>query len=140
MNWPIGYQEKIEGAFGCDLNNGIIDLEFPYEGPIEGKIVLKKIRLIQKELRLIKKQLNSDMSLIRANFKEEKQNVNPNPLLVIFGGARSDVARKRQSIERALDFKLQSYKELKNFIDRAILEIDKAKVGIDLKIIEMKNE
>ena len=74
MNWPPGYQQKIEQILGQPFKGGKLKSSSLFDSS-DPKIIQKKIQLVKKQLAMVKKKLDFDMKQIRAKYSSERQKV-----------------------------------------------------------------
>jgi hypothetical protein len=101
------------------------------DNPKSVKIQVKQISLAQKQLRVFKKEINSVIRTINQNASQSNADSLVSVGLDIFGKRRwagTVRAETRRQIERDKRDTRQPYLDLKDDIDRLILEGDRLKV------------
>lgn len=101
------------------------------DNPKSVKLQVKQISLAQKQLRVIKKEINAIIRGINQQASQSGTDSLVSVGLDIFGKrkwAGSVRAETRRAIEREKKYARQPYMELKDAIDRVILEGDKLKL------------
>lgn len=101
------------------------------DNPQSVKLQVKQIRLAQKQLRAIKKELNIAIRSINQQATQSGTDSLVSVGLDIFGKRRLAGrvrAETRRAIEREKKFARQPYMELKEVVDKLILEGDRLKL------------
>jgi hypothetical protein len=101
------------------------------DDPKSVKLQVKQINLAQKQLRVFKKEINSVIRTINQNANQSNNDSLVSVGLDLFGKRRwagSVRADTRRQIEREKRDARQPYLDLKDYIDRLILEGDRLKL------------
>jgi hypothetical protein len=101
------------------------------DNPKSVKLQVKQINLAQKQLRVFKKDVNSVIRTINQNASQSNNDSLVSVGLDLFGKRRwagSVRADTRRQIEREKRDARQPYLDLKDYIDRLILEGDRLKL------------
>jgi hypothetical protein len=101
------------------------------DDPKSVKLQVKQINLAQKQLRVFKKEINSVIRTINQNASQSNNDSLVSVGLDLFGKRRwagSARAETRRQIEREKRDARQPYLDLKDYIDRLILEGDRLKL------------
>jgi hypothetical protein len=101
------------------------------DSPKSVKIQVKQINLSQKQLRVFKKEINTVIRTINQNVSQSNADSLVSVGLDIFGKRRwagTVRAETRRQMEREKSDARQPYLDLKDYIDRLILEGDRLKL------------
>ncbi|MEG3440283.1 hypothetical protein V0288_24360 [Pannus brasiliensis CCIBt3594] len=114
-----------------DIQEIISKITLTLDNPKSVKLQIKQINLAQKQLRAIKKEINAEIRNINQQASQAYSDSVLSVGLDLFGKhkwAGRIRAETRRSIEREKKDARQPYLEMKDFIDRIILEGDKLKL------------
>ena len=101
------------------------------DNPKSVKLQVKQINLAQKQLRVLKKEINTVIRTINQNVSQSNSDSLVSVGLDIFGKRRwagTVRAETRRQMEREKRDARQPYLDLKDYIDRLILEGDRLKL------------
>lgn len=101
------------------------------DNPKSVKLQIKQINLVQKQLRVAKKEINSVILTINQNVSQSNADSLVSVGLDIFGKRRwagTVRSETRRQMEREKRDARQPYLDLKDYIDRLILEGDRLKL------------
>lgn len=101
------------------------------DNPKSVKLQIKQINLAQKQLRVFKKEINTVIRTINQNVNQSNADSIVSVGLDIFGKRRwagTVRAETRRQMEREKRDARQPYLEIKDYIDRLILEGDRLKL------------
>ncbi len=112
------------------------------DNPQSVKLQVKQIRLAQKQLRAIKKEINAIIRNINQQATQSGTDSLVSLGLDVFGKhkwAGRFRAETRRAIEREKKYARQPYMELKDAIDKVILEGDKLKLQAEEYLLTYHN-
>lgn len=101
------------------------------DNPKSVKLQIKQVNLVQKQLRIAKKEINSVILTINQNVSQSNADSLVSVGLDIFGKRRwagTVRSETRRQMEREKRDARQPYLDLKDYIDRLILEGDRLKL------------
>lgn len=136
------YQNRIAAALGAQKWGAKMAVSWNYDDAAGARLVLKDLRLKQKELRQIKKEINYDTKAIRQSYQEKIAAVGSGAGLSGFligkQRAASMKADQKRKLSKQRDQAIAPYNDLKLTIDRALHQMDGAKLEIEQYIAASK--